>query len=132
MPMDGRYIARSQGRRCEYVQDVRYATKSHGWRCGVHLRADRFLLLQNLHFHHPWWSYIARSQGRRCEYVQDVRTGICSCNTCTSTIPGGRMPQRAKEGGVAFILCRKEHGRCELPYRMSPATTPRPSLIKMV
>ena len=49
MPMDGRYVARSQGGRCD---------DAHGW-------AGRFLLLQYLHFHHPWWSYIARSQGWR-------------------------------------------------------------------
>ena len=54
MPSDGRYIARSQGRRCEYVQ---------GW-------TDRFLLLQNLHFRRPWRSSIARSHGRWCGYAQ--------------------------------------------------------------
>ena len=33
-------------------------------------------------------------------HVQDVRTGICSCNTCTSTIHGGRISQRTTDGGV--------------------------------
>ena len=32
---------------------------------------------------------------------RDGRTGICSCNTCTSAVHGGRMSQRATDGGVA-------------------------------
>ena len=46
MPMDGRYVAKSQGWQCD---------DAHGW-------VDRYLLLQYLHLHHPWWSYIARGQ----------------------------------------------------------------------
>ena len=42
---------------------------------------DRYMLLQYLHFHHPWWSYTARSHGWRCCYVRDVRTDICSSAT---------------------------------------------------
>ena len=33
---------------------------------------------------------------------RDGRTEICSCNFCTSTIHGGRMPQGAREGGAAM------------------------------
>jgi len=33
----------------------------------------------------------------------DGRTGICSCNTCTSTIHGGRMSQGAEDGGVTHV-----------------------------
>ncbi len=44
--------------------------------------------------------YCAKSHGRRCAYVQDVRTDICSCNICTSAIRGGRIAQRATEGGA--------------------------------
>ena len=28
---------------------------------------------------------------------KDGSTDICSCNICTSTIPGGRMSQRARD-----------------------------------
>lgn len=56
-----------------YVQDVRYSAKRQ--EAGAHMYmgwADRFLLLQNPHFHHPWWSYSARRQGCRCAHVQEV------------------------------------------------------------
>ena len=49
---------------------------------------DRYLLLQYLHFHHPWWSYATRSHGWRCGY--DRMYG---------------MPQGAMDGGVAMTGC---------------------------
>jgi len=33
------------------------------------------------------------------------RTDICSCNICTSTIPGGRMPQGGRMAVRIFLFC---------------------------
>ena len=63
MSMDGRYVARSYGWRCDYV---------HGW-------TGRYLLLQYLHFHHPWWSYIARRKERR---YNDTRIKFNNAGFC--------------------------------------------------
>ncbi len=41
--------------------------------------------------------YDARSQEGGAAMSKDGRTGICSCNTCTSTIHGGRMTQGARK-----------------------------------
>ncbi|MBE9564283.1 MAG: hypothetical protein IMF17_03485 [Proteobacteria bacterium] len=35
---------------------------------------------------------------------QDVRTGNCSCITCTSTIRGGRISQRAMDCGASHTF----------------------------
>ena len=39
--------------------------------------------------------------------VQEVRADICSCNICTSTIRGGRISQRARDGGetISYFIC---------------------------
>ena len=50
MPMDGRYIAKSQDGGAIMPMDGR---------TGI-------TLLQYLHFHLPWWSYDAERQGRQC------------------------------------------------------------------
>ena len=95
---------------------------------------DRYMLLQYLHFHHPWWSYTARSHGWRCCYVQDVRTDICSsatarlgllsrsttyihvsvlrcsnmlhpCNDAISALPPSMVVVYRKEPWMAVLLC---------------------------
>jgi len=43
----------------------------HGW-------TGRYMLLRNLHFHHPWWSYSARSQEGGAVMSMDGRADMCS------------------------------------------------------
>ena len=111
---------------------------------------DRYMLLQYLHFHHPWWAYTARSHGWRCCYVQDVRTDICSsatarlgllsrsttyihvsvlrcsnmlhpCNDAISALPPSMVGVYRKEPWMAVLLCT---GCC-----MEPGMALRYSLI---
>ena len=47
----------------------------------------------------------------------DGQADICSCNICTSTIPGSRMQQGAMDGGAATKL--RKVVRYSLPLGMS-------------
>ena len=40
--------------------------------------------------------HVFRDTSTSC--TSDVRADICSCNICTSAVPGGRIPQGAMEG----------------------------------
>ena len=70
-------------------------THAHGW-------ADRFLLLQNLHFHHPWRSYIAKSYGKIT------------------------APALSSYPTSMWVMAVRP------TYNINPATTLRPSLIKIL
>jgi hypothetical protein len=76
-----------------------------------------FLLLQKLHFHHPWWSwqgaYMFRPNSRFLLHAKPAfptsmwlygavpRTFFCSCKNCISTIHGGHGKERICSGRAA-------------------------------
>ncbi len=93
MPMDGRYIAKSQGRRCEYVHGWTVYRKEPGkavricpWMGGMSQRAREGGANMPMD-----GRYIAKSQGRRCEYAHGrtgrfLLLGNCSCIALISYI----------------------------------------------
>jgi len=51
------------------------------------------MLLQNLHFHHPWWSYITRSHGWQCDHTSfDAQFLHMSAQTLFSIIESSAHP----------------------------------------
>jgi len=88
-------MSRCQGRQgATNVQDVRYVAvprKARSDECtGC---TDRYLLLQYLHFHHPWWSYVAvprKARSDECTGCTDryLLLGNCSCIALLSAVHG--------------------------------------------
>ncbi len=102
------------GRRCGYVQDVRYVVVPWMARSDACTGCTgRYLLLQYLHFHHPWWSYVvvpcmARSDARPWWSAENCSMHFphsprpcgsaenCSCIFRTSHVHVGRLPQGSR------------------------------------
>jgi len=77
-----------QVKRVFYVHGWTVFRKEPGRRCGhVHGWTGRYMLLRNLHFHHPWWSYSARSQEGGAVMSMD-----------------GRYSARSQEGGAVMSM----------------------------